>query len=173
MNVVIDAQVVGWYLAELIGAAHPATNSPADLFARLGDEDVGFVDDGGHIEQEWRQVADPDWFNQWYSQLLIDGSVVLIQPSRCRDLLEHLHRNLGFPRTKDVWYIKTAAGVVRDFGPPAHIITEDMDFYEPREKQCSAGRRQRFLHESRGSVARHLGRREGIQVKSVVAHCAT
>ena len=171
MNIVIDAQVVSWYLAESLGATTPATESPDALFERLGGEDTAFVDEGGQIQHEWRSVTDADWFDQWFGELLVSGAIVIVEAQACRALLTHLHGNLGFPRSRDVWYIRTAAGVGHAIGLPVGLVTEDMDFYDPPSKVCTPGRRARILAGCSGSVARHL-RREGILVRSLIAHCS-
>ena len=64
MNVVIDAQIVAaFYKESVLATTHDCSASPMALFGRLGTTDVALVDDGGHIETEWRMMAEPEWFS--------------------------------------------------------------------------------------------------------------
>jgi hypothetical protein len=171
VNVIIDANIIKWYESEVTGLASPATHPPSALINQLGSQDLAFIDQGGHIESEWRNVTDPDWFSQWFPNALISGAIVAIPVHPAAALLRRLHVNFGFPRSRDVWYLSTAKTVVEAQDPPVGLITEDMDFYDPREKRCSAARRNRILEACSGNVARELQRREGIVVRSLIAHC--
>jgi hypothetical protein len=171
LNIVIDAQIVGWHLAELRGAMTDCSHPPSVLFATLGVSDTAFLDDGDQIESEWRRTTDPDWFDQWYADLLERGAAVIIPVPTARALLRQLHRDDGFPYTRDGWYVSTAVEVVQRRGE-CSIISEDLDFYDPRAKRgCSPARRRQILGGSRGPVARRLRRAASVEVRSVASHC--
>src|SRR5438067_229290 len=142
MNVVIDAQIINWYLSEITGGHPPATHSPAALIDALGGSDVAWLDEGGMIEHEWRSTSDPEWFDQWYADLLARGGALILPVSAARSVLQRLHKDFGFPRSRDVWYISTACSVRDATRRPSVILSEDLDFFDPPLK-ASAKARQR------------------------------
>jgi hypothetical protein len=171
MNVVVDAQIINWYLIELRGGDPPSTAPPSTLINQLGGEDVAWLDEGGMIEHEWRNGTDPDWFNQWYPDLLSRGGAFLIPVSAARQLLRTLHTSFGFPHTRDAWYVSTACAVRDATDDASVILSEDLDFYDPpRKATCTQGRRHAMLLGCEGRLARHLRRREGIEARSLAAH---
>jgi hypothetical protein len=171
LNVVVDAQVIGWYLAELRGATTPATHPPSALIDSLSVRDIAFLDEGAQIESEWRRTTDPEWFDQWFGDLLARGGAVIIPVRPASALLRTLQRDYGFPRSRDAWYINTAAAANTDTEAVA-IVSEDLDFYEPRAKRgCTPARRIRIISQASGNVARYLRREAGIEVQCLASHC--
>ena len=177
MHVIIDANiidaniVVGYFKETVKGAIHDLTVSPTSLFESLGSSIVCYVDDGGHIEAEWSRPVEPEWFNAWYSDLLISDSIRTTETDNCRDLKKQL-KDLGFPTTtKDFLYCRVGVAVSKKNGK-ANLITEDLDFYEPSEKECGGPRRKQLLCNSRGQVAKHLRRESDIEVICVDKACS-
>jgi hypothetical protein len=170
METVIDAQVVSGYFQETVCEVESRlTERAALVFERVGSEDQVFLDDGGIIEHEWRNVVEPEWFDVWYARLLQEDAAVRVCVNTCHALCRQLERK-GFPRgSRDVWYVRTAKAVVDRFGQ-AIIVTEDMDFYDPTQKKGTAKQRMRILLSGDGQVARHLHRRENIAVKCVASY---
>ena len=172
MHVIIDANVVVGYFKETVkGAIHDLTGSPTSLFESLGSFIVCYVDDGCHIKTEWRLPVEPEWFDAWYGNLLINDSIRITETDNCRDLKAQL-ADLGFPTTTtDFWYCRVGVAVSKKNGK-AILITEDIDFYEPSAKGCGGRRRKQLLYNSNGQVAKHLRRKSDIEVMCVDNACS-
>jgi hypothetical protein len=171
--VVIDAQLVAYfYIEEILQKTSPCTSSASDLFARLSVNDIALVDDADHIYNEWKQqsAGNPEWFDAWYGDLLAIGGIVEIKAATHKNLVDRLKKDCGFPKSKDTWYIRTAATGVDDFGSAVGLISEDLDFYAPKEKACGGKRRQKILLDTLGSVAKTLRKSADVRVRCVAVH---
>lgn len=169
MDVVIDAEVVGWYCqTELRTGAPPCTCDPGVVFDRLGQQDIAWVDDQEMIESEWRSASDPDWFDAWYAERLSAGDVSFVTPSSCRDVLRDLETRCGFPRTRDRWYVRVAKTRAQLAGQSVGLIAEDLDFFEPKAKQ-GRGNRSKILDHCSGCVVKRL-KRHKIDVRTIARH---
>src|SRR5690606_32980795 len=101
---------------------------------------------------------------------LTEWNVVIVEPEPCQGLLKNM-KSCGFPfKGRDVWYVRASMAVVSQ-GNSAKLITEDIDFYDPRMKGCSSAKRIQILHRASGDVARVL-RREGVEVICVAQSVA-
>jgi len=171
METVIDAQVVcGYYVESVLDGDSALTEKPSLIFNRLGKEDVVFLDDSEQIEYEWRSLVPDEWFDAWYAGLLLEGAATEIPTTTCRELKRKLVQ-LGFPpNSRDVWYVRTASAVADCHGSAA-ILTEDMHFYDPPKKGCSASRRNKILLSGDGPVATYLCRKANIRVLCLATYC--
>lgn len=172
MKIVIDAEIIKGYFEETVLQIETSlTSSVGGIFARLGEQDTAYLDDGGQIEHEWRNLVSPEWFDAWYAQQLNEGHAVPVPISdSCNLLRRKLEQDCGFPRrSRDFWYIKTAK-TVTDKRSKAVIATEDLDFFDPTEKESASKTREKILRSSTGPVVRILAR-ELILIKSVVCYC--
>jgi hypothetical protein len=169
MDVVIDAQIVGWYCQVDAGIGPPpCTGAPAKLFERLGDHDIAWLDDGRMIESEWRRASDPDWFDAWFGDQLVAGRVELVSAKTHARLIKALETKCGFPKTgRDKWYVRVAATRADDTGNKVLLVSEDLDFYEPTAK-AGGGNRAKILAQCAGCVAKKL-KAHDIQVATVAA----
>lgn len=170
---VVDANVVqGYFLASVIGSESHLTACPKGFFHALGPSRLAYVDDDGQIKAEWRAVVDPEWLEAWYADLIRDDKLVPVSTDQrlSRHFLKRLHQE-GFPRSRDVWYVRVAFSVVSLAGA-CTLVTEDLDFYDPAEKQCTAARRERILRSSEGWVVKAM-RAESILVRAVCVASST
>lgn len=156
MEIVIDANVLKGYYDALFTESHL---NPTLIFERLG-QDIVYLDEGGQIKQEWRNVVEPEWFDGWYAQQLSTGHLQLIPAETHPKLLKKLVTEFGFPRSRDQWYIRVAKTVF-DYFEECTLITEDGDFYDPKQKASSKC-------EKNAPVAKFLRKKEGIIVQCVV-----
>ena len=170
MNVVIDAQLIAaFYKDSVLGAPHECTGSPTDLFERLGVVDIAYVDDGGHIEAEWRRMGDPEWFDAWFGGCLINDDVRTVVAPTLPALVKALRVECGFPTAGgDVWYIRTAVAASSLIDAIVALVTEDTDFFDPTAKG-STRRRERAMRGCTGPVARRL-KGCGVEVRTVAKH---
>jgi len=178
MNVVIDAQIIKHYFMESLSLKIeiPLTAKVTPLIDRLGQQDKAFLDDSGQIEQEWRNLVDPEWFQAWLGDLFLNDGVQEIAVQTELPLRKELAK-LGFPTQgregHDFWYIRTAKAVTRLHAtktkqPLAFIISEDLDFYEPKGKNKIKGAdRLDLLQSNRSSIGQFLMKQAQIQVYCV------
>jgi hypothetical protein len=169
MVLVIDANVFeGFFKEEILGIDEiQLTASPKRIFERLGQLDVTYFDTDGHIKNEWRQLVEPEWFDGWYPKLLIEGGAFEIGVQTYYQIRKQL-KTLGFPSSKDIWYIRTAKSIGADRDPT--IITEDLDFFNPRMKKCCNKTRIEILKRSCGPIEKYLSKKESICVNSVITY---
>ncbi len=173
MEIVIDAQVVSAYFQEsaleLPAPAGGLTDSATLVFERVGTHDRAFLDEGGQIKQEWRNLVQPEWFDVWYADLIRDDAAIEIAAPTCESLRQAL-KSKGFPQgSRDFWYVRTAKAVLNRYGQ-AVIVSEDMDLHDPIQKKVETTHRGRILRSGNGSVAKFLQRRENIAVVCVAAY---
>jgi hypothetical protein len=172
MKVVMDAQLLAGYFREAEKGEQPSySGSVVQLVRRFGKCDLAFVDEGGIIEQEYRDLVDPEWFDAWFSLRLEVGDFVILPAPGCPDLIKQLSTKFGFPAgSKDRHYIALACAIVGDGDEGATIVSEDLDFYDPKAKQGSAKRRAKLLADETGPVKKFLARKASVTVRSVAGH---
>jgi len=126
------------------------TGSVINFFEKINSQrDIIILDDGGindgQIFSEWKRNVPKEgkeWFEYWYTNLLLSGRVQLIvaDSKRTCNLLRALFSN-GFPRSNgDKWYVRTALTIIENDDQTqcnciVTIISEDIDFYDPINKR--------------------------------------
>lgn len=142
------------------------TASALDLFEQLGMRGVAFFDEGGQIQSEWGVIANfaPEWFAEWLADGFSGGRLYEVEASSDAQLAKR-YRALGFPNSKDIWYIKTAHGLRRlcNRSRPL-LVAEDIDFYDPKQKN-STNKRAIFIG-GKGPVSKQLDS-DGIDLKCI------
>lgn len=166
MGVVVDAQVVkGFFLESVLGQPNELTGSAALLFDSTFRRHPIFVDDSGIMQHEWRSLVEPEWFDAWFADLLRDGDVFEIRGVNNKHLRRKL-QDMGFPTGRDIRYVNVSVAVCNRTGF-CLLVSEDLHFYEPREKSASAERRAEILMTCGGRIARHLRKTQSIWVQPV------
>lgn len=165
MNAVVDANVVIGYFAEGLSSEYALTASPGRLFAHVGAGLTLFFDEGGQLRHEYRNAVNEEWLEGWYARMLSSGNAYEIPAQNHAPLCKALYA-MGFPRTRDIWYVRVAKSLL-DRYQNATLITEDIDFYEPSRKHCSAKERQEIIRGLKGVVARHLTKSVGMGLAGV------
>lgn len=167
-SLVIDANVFGAFAMEQMTGTSTIdrTASPITIFDMLGNRAVAFLDEGGQIEREWRNLVTfaPEWFSEWLADSLADGRIYEIAPSSDPQLIKR-YQALGFPDTTDIWYIKTAHGLSRlcNRNRP-FLVSEDIDFYDPKSKYIK--NKNDFFRSGSGKVCKRL-RVDGIDLRCI------
>jgi hypothetical protein len=166
MRLVIDANVFeGFFKESILQISNDhLTDTPLQLFKRLGIEDVTYFDNNGYIRTEWRNLVEPEWFDVWFPDFLIAGCAYEIPVESCYKLRNQL-KQLGFPDKRDFWYIKTAKAIKNT--NKVVIVTEDLDFYDPKMKKCNNKTRLVILNNCGGPVAKYLRKNESIEINSL------
>lgn len=171
MHVVIDAQLIlGYYCEDVLGRPPIHTAAVREVVARLGSGDTACVDDAQQIEAEYRQLVDREWFDAWFGDRLLLGEVVAVKADACRELLARL-RGYGFPRGRDRRYVAVAATLAKEQGCSI-LLSEDLDFYDPRAKRADSRRRMAVILSQKGPVADHLRKESAVEVRCVRGHLA-
>jgi len=103
------------------------------------------LDNNGLIEQEWKNTIDPNWVDSWVIDKIYKNELILIKvlnfPELCRSLY-----SLGMPiKSKDIKYIKLAKSTVDHFSCCTVIISEDIDLYNPKKKNCNKSERLNII----------------------------
>lgn len=166
MSIVVDANVVkGYYDEVVIDVRHSLTQSAVNIFETITN--VIYVDNQEFIESEWKRVVDPEWFDVWYSDSLRSGKISMVDVKNCKELCESLYK-IGFPKgERDVWYVRTAKATLT-FQKECFIITEDIDFYDPKKKKIACGiARIKCMKSPSSPVRRCLRKKEKILVMCV------
>lgn len=170
MELVIDANVfVDFFNETVLQQSTSLTTSPIFTFQRLGRHDTAYLDNGGQIKHEWgdpRRV-DPEWFARWYQQQLQQDSLQLIPTDTHANVLRAIVQK-GFPQTRDRWYVRVAKSVSAIFDE-AILVTEDIDFYEPKHKD-KGSIRLKTISDSKGSVAKLLRKKPVVEVVCVATY---
>lgn len=165
MALIIDSNIVkGYYLEVVSELPHELTASPKPLFEQL--EQTIYVDSGGQIENEWRGVVQPEWFEAWYAGLLASGAVELVDV-QSEPVLRKALKALGFPVSgRDFWYVRTAKAAAGKHGN-ASLVAEDLDFFDPKQKSATGAKRRKILCSKNSPVAKLLRDTEIINVYCV------
>ena len=167
-SIVIDANVFHSFAQEsILGIPNgERTASALPLFQGLGTRCIAFLDSGGQIEAEWSKLARfaSEWFEAWLAASFADGRIYEVEPSPDPQLVKR-YRQIGFPGGKDIWYIKTAHGLVTlcQRSKPC-LVAEDIDFYDPTKK--TAPNKIEVFRAGRGPVCRQLAN-DGIDIRCI------
>ena len=172
MGLIIDSHVFkGYYIERVLEKKSELTYDPTIIFEDSGIASEIYFDNKEIIENEWRSLVDRYWFDVWFADMLTNNGINYIEPERSKDLAKKLF-NLGFPiHSKDIWYIRTAKAVSNELGICV-LITEDIDFYDPRKKKIQRKKRIDILLNCKGCVAKYLNKSENIRVCCVKNYCS-
>lgn len=168
-SLVIDANIFYAYCVEMLTGEinKERTDSPVGIFDILGTKAVAFLDEGGQIENEWRQLLNfaPEWFAEWLANSLANGLIYEIEPYNDQATAKR-YRQLGLPSGRDIWYIKTSFGIrnICKRNNPI-LISEDIDFYDPKLKNHPR-KHEIFLNE-KGDICKEL-KRDNIELRCIL-----
>ena len=145
MGLIVDANIVkGYFQDSVLGKGHDLTESAKPIFDPSFREHPIYVDDKAKLHFEWRSVVETEWLDIWYADLVRDDVVREIVSPPDKALRKQL-AELGFPaKGRDIWYARVSNAVSRTVGF-AILVSEDLDFYEPKEKGCKSERRKDIL----------------------------
>lgn len=152
---IIDANVFKGYFQAELGNSHSLCGCPTKLLGGATTLKPIYQDTGGIIESEWQAVVDREWFEPWLANQLIAGVITYIEGKKDLGFEKNLS-TLGFPGGRDFVYIRVGISVAISLGSVCQLITEDLDFYDPKKKGCPAKTRHSLLTSSSGPVAKLL-----------------
>lgn len=151
----IDANVFKGFFQMEIGAEHPLCGCPRTLVGSASPNNPIYHDIDGIIESEWKTLVDREWFEAWLAHQLTVGSVAYIAKTT-DTALERKLGQLGFPKGRDVVYIRAGLSVVNQTNACENFYTEDMDFFDPKQKKSGGTTRKKILQKASGGVAKIL-----------------
>jgi hypothetical protein len=150
------------------GNAEPGVAEAKALVTRIRST-IGFaLDAGGKIQHQWlagcgSKAGGP--FCEWFLQSVKEGRIRPVVPSLPEEHRKQLRIALGFPPGQ---FEETYIGVA-NVTATRYILTEDMDFFEPKHKNADAHAKCRSRDERQGGVCRYLLQRMKIRV-GTIAH---
>lgn len=162
---IIDANVFKGYFQVIIGSTHDLCGCPKKLIDKATASNPIYHDIDGIIASEWQAVVDREWFEPWLADQLEAGTIAYIIKKIDLGLERKLASN-GFPKTRDVIYVRVGLSAVNLTGLACSLFTEDIDFYDPKKKGIASKTRKKMLAASSGPVAKLL-KNSLIEVKCV------
>jgi hypothetical protein len=163
--VVVDANVVKGLMQAQQSSSHDCSGDPEEAFVLLTDGGAEvWLDRGGQMLSEWQACTQREWFGLWYSEFVQSTNVrhATVQPHD--RLLRELRTTFGFPKSRDVWVLRTALTAAAD--GDTELLTDDMDYFDPKKKSQPKERQRHLKGAQVGAVRRRL-KSERVKVLSV------
>jgi hypothetical protein len=118
------------------------------------------IDYGRKIEHEWFTQCTHQLFREWYIQNLKLGNIRMVKGSIPDEHKRALQTRLGFPKHGyDIVYVKVANDTQKKY-----IVTEDLDFFDPKHKESSHATREKIKEQRNCAVCAYLKKRMNITV---------
>jgi hypothetical protein len=167
---VIDSNVVVAVERADAGLTCEVSDEPREVIDHIVESGSRvLIDVGGHIEQEWRNGVNTDWFENWFLTLATNANLAQIDAVRDQALERKLRVDHGLPRSENIWLVRTAVAEVAINGD-CNLLTEDMDFRDPTKKKAAPATRRRYLEGTTiGPVAKTL-RGAGVEVLALCSY---
>ena len=156
---IVDANVFKGFFDSTMGNSHALSGCPVQLMSKCSADNPIYHDYGKIIETEWQQVVDRDWFEPWLASQLMTGAISYVETIRDRELEKKL-TNAGFPHGRDIVYARVGLGVVAVKGKSCMLFTEDLDFYDPKKKNCPTKTRAKLLATAAGPICKILKKKD-------------
>jgi len=121
------------------------------------------IDNRGFVETECIQSYNPvDVTRVWISQKEKVGKIRRIKPYPLEKTdIKPLLNKYGFPRN-DILYINLANSI-----PRRYIISEDMDFYDPKSKNVCQKTKTKIINNRAGKLCKYLKKEFKIIVANI------
>jgi hypothetical protein len=160
-GIVVDANVMSQFTQSLIREE----NTPARFLIESIEATIGFaIDKRGQIQQQWRNTCGHRLFGEWLIGGLKKGTVRMVDASLDLAHRKKLCIDKGFPNGGyELTYVAVAAKA-----PPHHIVTDDIDFWEPKYKKAEERTKTAAKECRSGTVCKYLSKKLGIRVGTVV-----
>lgn len=73
---------------------------------------------------------------------------------------------MGFPTTKDIRYLQAAISVTGG-GDCVYLVTEDIDFFEPKFKNAGLEKRHEVMNNGKTKITNYLRKKQDIYVNCI------
>ncbi|WP_136800021.1 hypothetical protein [Desulfosediminicola ganghwensis] len=167
-RITIDANIFKNYYEEaVLEGPCCLTKSSKPIFEDTSLRHILILDDGGIIEHEWKEPICSEWFDAWIIERMTNGHIELVPTNNHPDLSKSLY-NLGFPKgERDIWYIRVAKTCAERTGS-GYVITEDIDFFAPKQKKTAkAEGRIKLMRSKSAPIKKYLRKNEHIEILCV------
>ena len=156
-GVAVDAQIMSRFGQDMLASDQSLSGL---LVERLVASHGLVIDYGGKIEHEWFTQCTHPLFREWYIQNLKLGHIRVVKGLIADEHKRALQTRLGFPkRGYDIVYVKVANDTQKKY-----IVTDDLDFFDPKHKKSSHDTRERIKKQRDCGVCAYLDKRMGIKV---------
>jgi rRNA-processing protein FCF1 len=161
-GVVVDANVISNYIQESI----QESGDIFQLIEKILVSSYGLAI-SDKIEREWKNTTGNLYFDTWFAEQLKNGRIHYIEKPELNDAIrKRIHNIYGLPRRgHDIEYIKTANKTIKKY-----ILTNDIDFYDPKKKQSSVVEKEKIKNQRCGDLCRYL-RKELDIIVGLPRHC--
>ena len=128
-----------------------------------------YHDSKGQIEHEWEQNVEPEWFRAFLIKIIEEQIVEEIDHQVDQSLLRRL-LILGWNRgKKDFVYVWTALAATNAEDSSISLISEDLDFYNPKQKGIARGNKRLQILRGKTNPVQKCCKRFRIQILCVEA----
>jgi hypothetical protein len=159
-GIAVDANVMNLFSRSLI--RQEETNART-IVERIESTHGFAIDAGGKIKHQWLETCDKVYFGTWFVEALKAGRIREVVAKLPRQHEKHLRIRCGMPTGRaELTYVAVSNAVVL----PRHIVTEDIDFWEPSAKAADEKTKQDFKNGRTGCVCRYL-RLIGVTVATI------
>lgn len=122
------------------------------------------------VEHEWQSIIGSQFFNEWFTMNILSERIKYVNDSVKVTFAQKKKINItyGLPKnSRDIKYINCAINTkIR------YILTEDIDFFDPKKKQASAEEKRRIKNQRQGKFCKFLNSEFGITA-GLPEHCCT
>jgi len=111
------------------------------------------IDEKGRIQHQWLETCDQVFFGPWFVDALKSGKIRVVAAHLEANHKKKLRIDCGMPSARfEMEYVAVANRVL----PPKYIVTDDIDFWEPRAKKSTEQRKQAIKTKRTGCVCEYL-----------------
>jgi len=154
-SIVVDANCFRYYIGEIVGEVRATY---FDAFSHIFNACPIACDDEGLIRSEYvGNGRFAEYAEEEFSRLLLEDKIHLFTFVRQPTVKKFL-RLCGIPKA-DARLVEFSVSIKN-----RHILSEDIDLYEPSQKNCSAIQRKKYIFQRKGSVCGEIRRKLDIYV---------
>lgn len=159
-KIVVDANVIVKFVKDDIKSIDPQIIT---LNKKVAKKYIITFDNRGFVETECIQSYNPtDFTKVWISEKEKAGKIKRIKPYPLKKTdIKPLLNKYGFPRN-DILYINLANSI-----PKRYIISEDMDFYDPKSKNVCQKTKTKIINDRAGKLCKYLKKEFKIIVANI------
>jgi len=111
------------------------------------------IDVGGKVQHQWLETCDKTYFSEWFFQGLKAGWIRPVSARIEKADEKQLKIGCGMPSARHELAYIAVANVVP---PPRYVVTDDIDFWEPKAKDADEKRKHEIKVKRKGCVCQHL-----------------
>lgn len=156
-HTVVDANCWSQFVDEEVANINGVARA---TFAKAQTVGAILLDEGGLIKSQYAQVKrgiGELLFEGFFEKGVLAGTIRLVSAAADQQLRQCL-LGLGVPQGEHI-YFRTAKS-----GGAKHIVSEDIDFFDPNYKQRGEAEKARIKQRANGAVCKEFRRNHGILI---------